>query len=224
MFEMPYGGLVGLIAIAVTALVAFTLGQFSFFGLSFLAYWQLSLVGWLPVFLLFSTVWGTGLQWSIWTDAKVGGRAWVPVPPGAAPWIGALLGVLLFAWWRAPEQHDCVLMAHPFAGLIGFGVILLGEAAIIRRLRGAGRDPAAFAALLALEAVMLFSTGEGMAVDAFRKALGHFEREHARIFSITDSGETQFVMDFERKEFVLSARIGDRPFEFSRPFPSRVCK
>jgi hypothetical protein len=224
MFEMPHGGLAGLIAIAVTALVAFTLGQFWFFGFAFLAHWQLSLIGWLRGFLLLSMVWGTGLQWMIWTGAKPGGRAWAPVPSGAVPWMGALLAVLLFVWWSASERYDCVLMAHPFAGLIVFGVILFGEAAIIRRLRDTGRDPAAFVALLALEAVMLFSNGEGMAVDHFRKGLEHFDRDHARTFWITSSGETKFVMNFERKEFVLSARTGDQPFELSRPFPSRICR
>src|ERR1700681_4011538 len=173
MFELPPGGVVGVLAIAVTALVTFTLGQFSFFGLEFLAHWQLSLGGSLPGFLLFSAVWGTGIQCIIWAGAGAragpfGARAWARVGPGTQSWLGGLLVVLLLSWWLARDEHDCVLMAMPATSLLVFGLTLVCEGLVIHRIRAAGHDRAAFAALLALAALMMFSEGEIMAVDHFR--------------------------------------------------------
>jgi hypothetical protein len=79
--------------------------------------------------------------------------------------------------------------------------------------------------LLVLEAVMMFLTGEMMAVDHFRKGLAYFQNDHRAVWSIQSPDRADFYFDYEQKEVVLKARTGPgAPMEVHRSFADFDCK
>lgn len=228
MFAPAFGGVGRLIAVAVTALVAFTLGAYSFYGFRFLAHWQVSLLGSSLSFLLLSAAWGTAIQYFIWsrsTGALVALKSLDRTGDGIEFWAGAYLALLLCLWWLARDAYYCALIATPIIGLFVFGIIVLCESLMVSRLRAADRDRVGFAALLAVEAMLMFSIGEILAVDSFRKGLAHFEKDNAVLWSITTSGKGRFVVDYATKDFVLTtpSEAGGEPFELRRSFANHIC-
>jgi hypothetical protein len=90
-------------------------------------------------------------------------------------------------------------------------------------LRNAARPAIAFAALLVLEAVMIFLIGEWMAVGEYRKGLTRFQNENRAEWSISASGGADFYFDYARQEIVLRTRtLAGDPVEVRRPFAG-VC-
>jgi hypothetical protein len=220
--ELPLGA-VGVILIAAVAFCAFTLGSFSFYGLAFLIYWPV--LGAVRIFYAFIAVWGVILECSIWKRAARSSQSgvWSGTPQF---WLGAAaLGASVVLWAVAHAKYLCLIVAGsplPFAIVVG---AILCQYLIIRSLRDAQRNGAAFIALLILETLTTFLTGEAMAADQFRKTLQHMLRDQAAVGYISASNEADLVVDKARKEFVLKVRGGASaaPFELRRPFPPFAC-
>ena len=160
MSAVPFGGL-GILVIAIVTMVAFTLGQFTFLGPHFLAYWPLVLGGWMAGLIVLSAVWGVGIECFIWSGLSLQSAR----SPAALRWLAAVLIIFLGICALAHRQYQCLLVAMPALSLLVFAITAGGQVPIIQALREKGRDGAAFAALLVLAAVMMFLDGELMAVD-----------------------------------------------------------
>jgi len=220
MSAVPFGGL-GILVIAIVAMVAFTLGQFTFLGPHFLAYWPLVLGGWMAGLIVLSAVWGIGIECFIWSALSSQSARSL----AALRWLAAALIIFLGTCALAHRQYQCLLVAMPALSLLVFAITAGGQVPIIQALREKGRDGAAFAALLVLAAVMMFLDGELMAVDHYRKGLGHFQNDHSAIFTIPSSGRADFFFDYERREVVLKTRLGGGdPLDVRRSFADFECK
>ena len=160
MSAVPFGGL-GILVIAIVTMVAFTLGQFTFLGPHFLAYWPLVLGGWMAGLIVLSAVWGIGIECFIWSALSSQSARSL----AALRWLAAALIIFLGTCALAHRQYQCLLVAMPALSLLVFAITAGGQVPIIQALREKGRDGAAFAALLVLAAVMMFLDGELMAVD-----------------------------------------------------------
>jgi hypothetical protein len=220
MAALPFGG-IGILVIAIVAMVAFTLGQFTFLGPHFLAYWPLVLGGWMAGLIVLSAVWGIGIECFIWSALSLQSAR----SRAALRWLAAVLIIFLGICALAHRQYQCLLVAMPALSLLVFAITAGGQVPIIQALREKGRDRAAFAALLVLAAVMMFLDGESMAVDHYRKGLGHFQNDHSAIFTIPSSGRADFFFDYERREVVLKTRLGvGDPLDVRRSFADFECK
>ena len=220
--QLPLGKF-GLVLIAVVASGAFTLGAFSFYGWEFLIYWPL--LGAVRILYAFIALWGAILESQLWKwtarapDVKGAGRR-------SQFWFGAaVLAASLAVWGLAHGKYLCLIVAGsplPFVIIVS---LMLCQHPIIRSLRNAKRDGAAFIALLILEAVLTFLIGEAMAADSFRKALQHVRRGDAAVGFISASDDADFVVDDAQKALVLKVRRGAprAPFELRRPFAYFDC-
>jgi hypothetical protein len=110
-------------------------------------------------------------------------------------YFGAAYIVLLGIWWLARQELQCLHVTMPFLGMLVFGITVVFQYPIIQPFRDAGRDRAAFAVLLVLEAVMMFLNGETMAIDHYRKGLEHFQKDQRPIWSIPSSDGAEFFFD-----------------------------
>jgi hypothetical protein len=71
----------------------------------------------------------------------------------------------------------------------------------------------------------MFLIGELLAVDQYRKGLGHFQNDHSAIFPIPSSGQPDFFFDYERREVVLKTRPPDGDaLDVRRSFADFECK
>jgi hypothetical protein len=185
MREKPFGTELGVLAVALTVLAAFTLGAFSFYGLEFLTYWQRTFEGWFFGFSLCAALFFSWFQCTVWDRVENGTALWLGGILNL--FISALLVVVLGVWWFARQYYQCDVIAMPFAtlfaGLLVCGTgacefALLRQFAIMRCIREAGRDRATFAVLLFLEAMLMFMIGELFTVGHFAKGLEHFQKDH----------------------------------------------
>jgi hypothetical protein len=220
MAALPFGG-IGILFIAIVAMVAFTLGQFTFLGPHFLAYWSLVLGGWMAGLIVLFAVWGIGIECFIWSGLLLQSTR----SPAALRWLAAVLIIFLAICALAHRQYQCLLIAMPVLSVLVFAITAGGQVSIIQALREKGGDRAAFAALLILAAIMMFLDGELMAIDHYRKGLGHFQNDHSAIFTIPSSGRADFFFDYERREVVLKTRLGVvDPLDVRRSFADFECK
>jgi hypothetical protein len=146
------------------------------------------------------------------------------VPFGTALLLGAAYILLLGIYWLAHRDFQCLLVTMPSWGLVVFAITVVLQYPIIQPIRNRGRDGAAFVVLLILEAVMMFLSGETMAIDHYRKGLEHFQKDHRPIWSIPSSDSADFFFDFERKEVVLKALGTGDPLEVRRSFADFKCQ
>jgi hypothetical protein len=214
-----------LAVVAFAALAAFTFGHFFFYGFEFLPHLPLSFDRHYLNFLLFSGAWGALIEYMIWNRTQSPAAAARRSPwrnRAAAFWTAAIFVVLLGLWGITHKQYQCLLIATTPLPLAVFAVTLLCQLPIVGFLRAARGDAAAFAALLAFGVVMMFLQGEAFAIDHFRKGLEHFQKDHVGIWSIATSDKTEFVVDYERKEFLLKARDGTAN-NLHRSFADFVC-
>jgi hypothetical protein len=216
---LPFGW-IGVVAMMLVAAGAFALGQIAFFGLEFLTHWPLFLGGWFAGLVVLSAIWGTGIECFVWSR----GLAYAAISRQVAHFVFAAYIVLLGIWWLAHQEFQCLHVTMPFLGLLVFGITVVFQYPIIQPFRDAGRDRAAFAVLLILEALMMFLNGETMAIDHYRKGLVHFQEEHRPIWSIPSSDRADFFFDFERKEVVLKALGTGDPLEVRRSFADFKCQ
>ena len=218
---LPLGG-VGILVIAIVAMVAFMLGQFTFLGLQFLAHWPLVLGGHMATLIAFSAVWGVALECGIWSGRLLQSAS---IDWAAQRWLAGVLIIFLGICALLHRQYQCSLVAVPMMMLPVFVITFNGQVPIVQALRGAGREGAAFAALLVLGAGLMFLAGEGLAVDHYRKGLGHFQNDRSAIFTIPSSGQADFFFDYERREVVLKTRPHDgEPLDVRRSFADFECK
>ena len=223
-WDIPRGP-VGLAAMAIVGGLAFTLGQFAFYGLTFLPYWHL-IGGWSVGLAVFAAASGTLLECIVWNGRLgPGGRflkSWHPTRRGLAA--AGVLGVLVIACAVAHRQYQCALFAAPPLFLVVFAVAGKLQEPILLALRRVGRSGAAFAALLVLEAAIMFGIGEWMAVGHYGKGLTQFEKEKRGYWSISTTDRSDFYVDYARQEVVLRAHtFAGAPLEISRSIAA-VCK
>jgi hypothetical protein len=223
-WDIPFG-MAGLAAMAVVGGVAYTLGGFSFYGLEFLPYWPL-MGAWTIGLSVFAAAFGSLAEGLIWT-----GRATRAFPfsamwrtlPGAII-AASLLVVLAGSYAYAHPQYRCALLGMPFLGMLAFAGVMTLQDSIVVTLRKSGRTMAAFAAVLVLEAGMMFLTGEWLAVGDFQKGLGHFQKEGRAEWAISHDGAADFHVDYARREIVLRTTAGTgSPVDIRRPLAAFAC-
>jgi hypothetical protein len=223
-WDIPLG-MAGLAAMGLVGGGAYTLGSFSFHGFEFLPYWP-QLGGWTTGPSVFAAAFGTFAEYLIWS-----GRATRAFPfsamrrtiPGAMVSAGILV-VLAISYWYAHPQYRCALLGMPFLGVLAFAGIMTLQDSIVTALRTAGRTTAAFAALLTLEAGMMFLTGEWLAVGDFQKGLAHFHNEGRAEWPLSHLGSADFHIDYARREIVLRTNAGaGGPVEIRRPLAAFAC-
>jgi hypothetical protein len=223
-WDIPLG-MAELGAMAVVGGVAYTLGGFSFYGIEFLPYWP-RMGGWTIGLSVLAAAFGTFAEWLIWT-----GRAARAFPfsamwrtgPGAMAAAGILVA-LAIGWWSAHPQYQCAVLGLPLLGLLAFAGVVMLQDSIVTTLRKAGRTTAAVAALLALEAGMMFMIGEWLAIGHFQKGLAHFQTEGQAERPISTFGAVDFRVDYARREIVLRTRAGaGDPVEIRRPLAAFAC-
>ena len=223
-WEMPLGPL-GLAAMALTGGVAYTVGEFSFYGFEFLPYWPM-IGGEMVGMTAFAAAFGTFAECIIWNGGAARGIPFVRslrTVPGALA-VGGILVALAIACWAAHPQYRCAFLNVPFLGLVAFAAITTLQDPILHALRQSGRPAAAFAALLVLEAGLMFGIGEGLSIDYYRKGLVHFQQEHRTEQSIAFGG-ADFHIDYVRQEIVLRLNGGSGgPTEIRRSLAGFVCK
>jgi len=219
-------GWVGIGAMAIVGGAAYTLGEFAFYGYEFLPYWP-TIGGWMVGMTVFAAAFGTLLECIIWNGGAGRALAFASMlrnGPGALAAAGILVA-LAIACWAAHAQYQCVFMSTPFIGLLAFATITSLQDPILHVLRQSGRPAAAFAALLVLEAGVMFGIGEGLAIDHYRKGLEHFQKEHRTEQSISSGGGGDFHIDYARQEIVLQMTAGiGGPREIRRSVAGFVCK
>lgn len=219
-WDIPLGP-VGLAAMAIVGGAAFTLGEFTVYGLQFLAYLHL-MGGWILGLAAFAAASGTLLECIIWNGRLGRNQRLLPSwPSGRRAVVAAgVLVVLAASCLVAHQQYQCLLFKAAFLFLIVFGVagVTLQEP-ILRHLRYAGRTAAAFAALLVLEAGIIFLIGEWMAIGGYQKGLTRFQKEGQAEWPISGSGDADFHFDYARNEIVLRTRtLAGNPVDVHRPF------
>jgi len=132
-----------------------------------------------------------------------------------------VLVVLAGACLVAHRQYQCLLLSAPVLFLIVFGLVggTLQEP-ILLHLRNAKRPAAAFAALLVLEAAIIFLIGEWMAIGEYRKGLTRYQSENRAEWSISAfGGGADFYFDYARREILLRTHsLAGDPVEARRPF------
>jgi len=219
-WDIPLGP-VGFGAMAIVGAVAFTLGQFNIYGLQFLAYLHLiggSVVG----TAILAAASGTLLECIVWNGRLGGNRrllsSW---PSGRRVLLAAgLLVALAGAWLFAHQQYQCLLFRA--SALFPIVFVLVGgtlQEPILRHLRYAGRPAVAFAALLVLEAGIIFLIGEWMAVAEYGKGLARFQKENRAEWPIAAGGSADFYFNYARNEIVLRTHtLAGDPVEVRRPF------
>jgi hypothetical protein len=142
-WDIPLGP-VGVGAMAVLGGVAFTLGEFDFYGLEFLPYWYL-IGGWSVGLAVFAAAWGTLLECLIW-NGRLG-----PTSRFLVSWhsthravlAAGILITLAATCWYAHEHYQCLLLGAPMLGLVVFAIATTLQEPILRTLRDAqGRGAA----------------------------------------------------------------------------------
>jgi hypothetical protein len=199
------------------AVVAFTLGSFTFLGLQFLAYWPLVLGDGMAALIIFSAVWGAGIECFVWNGrlplvrSRAASDPWLNKTHSPAVAAARRLGrrdglgrptaahrLAEHRWLAlAHRQYQCILVAAPFLSLPVFTITWFGQVPIVQALRQKGHDRAAFAALLILAAVMMLLIGELMTVSHYRKGLEHFRKDHSAIFALPASDRAEFFFDYK---------------------------
>ncbi len=223
-WDIPFGH-VGIAAMAIVGGVAYTFGEFAFYGFAFLPVLHL-MGGWMVGLGVFAAAFGTLAESMIWSG-QAGrtlrfARMWRTLP-GAITAAG-IVAALAIAGWIAHPQVQCIVVGLPVLGLVVFAGVITLQDAIVMTLRKAGWTAAAFAALLVLEAGMMFMTGEWLAIGDYRKGLDHFQKEGRAEWSIAGS-EGVFFIDYARQDIVLRPNGGaGTPREIRRPLPAFACK
>ena len=219
-WDIPLGP-VGLGAMAIVGGAAFTLGTFNIYGLQFLPYVHLA-GRWTLGLAVLAAGAGMLLECIIWNGRLGRNRRLLPSwPPGRRAALAAgILIVLAGACWFAHQQYQCLLFRASVLFLIVFALVggTLQEP-IVLHLRNAGHPAAAFAALLVLEAGIIFLIGEWMAIGEYRKGLTRFENEKRAEWPISAfGGSAEFYFDYARGVVVLRthAPAGD-PVDVHRP-------
>ena len=222
-WDVPLGA-VGLAALAIVGGAAFTFGEFAVYGFAFLPYWPLmggSMVG----FTVMMAAWATLGECLIWNGAVAHRMPFwrrFRTVHGAIVAAGILV-VLVIVCGLA--QYQCAFLAMPFLGLLAFAAFVSLQDPIAHALRGYGRPAVALAALLALEAVMMFMIGEWMATDHYRKGLAYFQAHQAEWSIAAAAGGGDFHIDYARQEIVLRTRsFTGEPVEIRRSLAGSVCK
>jgi hypothetical protein len=204
---------------AIVGGAAFVLGEYSFYGWEFLAYWPVT-AGWSQTLVLLAALWATFLEFLMWR--QLSRRARPLGSPRSIRWATAAaagLVALALAYWLAHPQYQCLLARQSIVGMPLLAVVFGLHYPILRALREARRAGAALAATLVLEACLIFLVGELMAVDHYRKGLAHFQNEASAHWSISTAGATDFYFDYTRQEIVLRTRsIGGAPLDIRRSF------
>lgn len=224
-WDVPLG-FVGLGAMAIVGGAAFTLGEFDFYGIEFLAHWH-RIGGWFAGLSVFAAAFGTIGECVVWNGRMGRGLRLLSSWHSAyAAYLAAtILVALAIVYWSAHQQYQCLLLRAPILGLPVFALATSLQKPIVLTLRNSGRNGAAFAALLVLEAGMMLLIGELLAVDDYRKGLEHFQKETRADWSISAFGSSDFYIDFARNEVVLKAHAGaGTPLEIRRSFADFVCK
>jgi hypothetical protein len=211
-------GIIGVILMTVLSFLACVLGVFAFYGLAFLVHWPLLADGGLAAFVCLSALWGTIVECCVWIRRGSGAIGWTRA---AQPWFAAFLIVFLGMWWLALNEYRCdlIMPGGPVLPLVGVATVYC-QVPIIRPFQDAQRYGTAFAVLLILEAIMMFELAEGMSADHFRKGLENFRKDPSITSYINLSGNSDFIADYGRKEFVLTAHssTGSTPFQLRRRF------
>src|SRR5215831_9667632 len=223
-WDIPLGP-IGIGAMAIVGGVAFTVGQFSFYGLEFLRYLHL-IGGWTVGLAVFAAASGTLVECLIWNGRTGrGGRFLSSLRPAErAVLAGGILVVLAIAWWLAHPQYQCLVLSARPLFLIVFAVATGLQQPILLALRDAGRPGAAFAALLVLEAGLMFAIGEWMAIDHYAKGLAQFHSEQRAAWSISTTDRTDFYIDYARQEIILVTRtLAGDPLDIRRSITGFVC-
>lgn len=101
--ELPFG-MVGTLFIAVVSVIAFALGQFSVFGFEFLPHWSLLIGGWLSTFIVLSGVWGTGIEYYVWSGRMLRGG-------GPSHWLVLAAALVMMPFWSSPCSHSSAIAA-----------------------------------------------------------------------------------------------------------------
>ena len=223
-WDIPWGP-AGLGAMAIVGGLAFTLGQFAFYGPAFLPYWHL-IGGWSVGLAVFAAASGTLLACLTWNDRLGPGvrlpKSWHPTRKGYVA--AGILVVLAIACIVAHPQYQCVLFTAPPLFLIVFAVAAKLQEPILLALRRVGRHGAAFAAVLLMEAFIMFGIGEWLAVSHYSKGLTHFEKEKRGDWSISTTDRSDFYIDYARQAVVLRTHtLAGEPLEVSRPIAG-VCR
>jgi len=223
--EIPFGP-VGIGAMAIVGGIAFTLGQFAFYGFEFLRYLHL-MGGWMLGLAVFAAASGTIIECVAWNGRLGRGARFLKSlrPAERAVVAAGILGALALAGGLARSQYQCLLFNAPPLFLIVFALATGLQQPILFALRDAGRAGAAFAVLLLLEAGILFGIGEWMAVGHYAKGLAHFQTEKRAGWSISTTDRTDFYIDYARQEVVLVSRtLAGDPLDVRRSLADFVCK
>jgi hypothetical protein len=221
-WDIPLGP-VGLAAIAIVGAVAFTLGMFAFYGFQFLAYWP-RIAGWSAGVAVFAAASGTLIECLVWNESLGRGlrfpASWRS--PRGAMLAAGIFVVLAGAYWSAHQQYQCLLLKASVLFLIVFAVTVPLQEPILVALRKAQRPGAGLAALLVLEAGLMFATGEWMAIGEYDKGLKRFQRENQARWTLSATDRTEFYVDYPRQEVVLHSFAGE-PIEIRRSLAGSVC-
>jgi hypothetical protein len=224
-WDLPLG-FAGLGAMAIVGGVAYTLGDFAFYGFEFLPYWHL-IGGWTVGMSVLAAAFGTLAECLIW-NGRMGrvvpfSTMWRTAPGAIAA--ASILVALAVAAWSAHAQYQCAVLSMPFLGVLAFAGVVTLQDSILLVLRKVGRTTAAFAALLVLEAGMMFMTGEWLAISHFQKGLAHFHNEGRAEWAISAFSDADFHVDYARREIVLRTNAGaGGPVETRRPLAAFACK
>jgi hypothetical protein len=217
-------GWIGIGAMAIVGGAAYTLGEFTFYGYEFLPYWPM-IGGWMVGMTVLAAAFGTFAEYLNWKRAAARDLPFADMWgrfPGTITAAG-ILAALAIAWWTTQTEYQCALLSTPILGLVAFAGILALHSPIAHVLRRIGRPVVALVTLLLLEACLMFTIGEGLAVDHYRKGLEHFRKERQAEWSI-GSGEN-FHVDYARREIVLRLDVGPGgPREIRRSLAELVCK
>ena len=222
-WDVPLG-FIGIGAMAIVGGAAYTLGELTFYGYEFLPYWPM-VGGWMVGMTVLAAAFGTFAECLIWNRKMARGLPFESMwrsAPGALAAAGVLVA-LAIAGWAATTEYQCAVVNAPFIALLAFAAIISLQAPIVHVLRPLGRPVVALVALLLLEASLMFTIGEGLAVDHYRKGLEHFKKDHQAEWTIGSNDD--FHIDYARREIVLRTNAGAvGPREIRRSLAGFVCQ
>ncbi len=222
--DIPLGP-TGLGAMAIVGGLASMLGASSFWGFDFLAYWQV-LAGWGPG-LASGAIMGTFIQCLAWNEQLLRPGRFLPSwrPTDRAALAAGIIAVVAVAYGCVLAADQCLLIDAPLLPLIALGITLQMQKPILLALRNAGRPRAVLAALLVVEAGIMFSIGESMSADWYRKGLRHYQTESSTYWPSSPTSFADIYLDFAQHERVLRTRtLAGDPVEVRRPLPAFACR
>lgn len=223
-WDIPLGSL-GLAAMGITGGVAYTVGEFSFYGFEFLPYWHL-IGGWTVGMTALAAAFGTLAECIIWNGGS--GRrlplfaTWHPTRRGILAAVA--YAALALAYIVVNLQARCLMIVAAPLGLIVFALATSLQHPILHALRRLGRIAAAVSLLLVFEAGLMFIIGQWLAMSDYSKGLARFQKDRQAEWPIGFGG-ADFHFDFARQEVLLRTRtITGDPVEVRRSFAGMACK